>query len=72
MDMYRLKREHANFAAELDLLYMLYLASEAEMLDKKRLSSALHLLWRHMCHIEERVSELIDADEETKPDIDEA
>ena len=71
MDTYRLKREHANFIAELDLLYMLYLASGTEQLDTQRLSSALHLVWRHMCHIEERVSELLNEDEEPEPIADE-
>ena len=70
MDTYRLKRENANFIAELDLLYMVYLASEAEKLDAQRLSSALHLVWRHMCHIEERVSELLDENGETEPIAD--
>ena len=64
VDLYQLKREHANFNSALDVLYMMYLASKSENLDMERYSSALRAVWLHMNRIEERVSALLESDKD--------
>ena len=72
VDLYELKREHKNFQDALDLLYMLYTASKSENLDMGKYPAALHLVWRHMCHIEEHMNDLLESDEDAGAATNEA
>ena len=65
VDLYQLKREHKDFQDALDLLYILYAASRSKSLDMDKYPAALRLVWRHMCHIEERMSELLESEDDS-------
>ena len=72
VDLYELKREHANFSSALDLLYIMYLASKSENLNMEKYTAALRLVWLQMCRIEERMDALLETDDEAGAATNEA